>query len=153
MALTAVHNERSFSVGDIVRVHLKITEAGLPAGEAGKTRIQVFEGMVIAIRGEGENKTFTVRRIAAGGVGVERIFPLYSPLIERVEAIRRGNVRRSKLYYLRGKTAHEIAEITKGRRRALETAKSQKRAKSKPKDKKKTENLPAQAGRKLSTDN
>lgn len=135
MALTAVHNARSFSVGDIVRVHQKITEAGLPAGEAGKTRIQVFGGMVIAIRGEGENKTFTVRRVGAGGVGIERIFPLYSPLIEKVEVVKRGSVRRSKLYYLRDKTAHEIAEITKGRRRTPEPAKSQKRIKSKPKGK------------------
>lgn len=121
MALTAVHDKRPFSVGDIVRVHQKITEAG-------KTRIQVFEGMVIAIRGEGGNKTFTVRRIAAGGVGVERIFPLYSPLIEKVESIRRGSVRRSKLYYIRGKTAHEIAEITKRHKQSREVAKPRKQS-------------------------
>lgn len=134
MALTAVHNERSFSVGDIIRVHQKITEAGLPAGEAGKTRIQVFEGMAIAIRGEGENKTFTVRRIGAGGVGVERIFPLYSPLIEKVEAVRRGSVRRSKLYYLRDKTAHEIAEITKKHRQSRGATKQRKQSRpGKPK--------------------
>jgi large subunit ribosomal protein L19 len=124
MALTIVHDKQSFSIGDIVRVHQKITEAE-------KTRIQVFEGMVIAIRGEGKNKTFTVRRIGAGGVGVERIFPLYSPLLEKVEVVKHGRVRRSKLYYLREKTAHEIAEITKGHNRSKNTTKSPKQSKLK----------------------
>jgi len=82
-----------FEPGDTVRVHVKVVE-----GE--KERTQVFEGVVIRKRGEGAKASFTVRRISYG-VGVERTFPLHSPRIERVEMVRRGRVRRSKLYYLR----------------------------------------------------
>ena len=82
-----------FEPGDTVRVHVKVVE-----GE--KERTQVFEGVVIRKRGEGAKASFTVRRISYG-VGVERTFPLHSPRIERVEVVRRGRVRRSKLYYLR----------------------------------------------------
>lgn len=83
-----------FRAGDRVKVHVQIVE-----GE--KTRIQVFEGDVIARRG-GENlaSTFTVRK-TSGGVGVERIFPLHSPNVDKIEVVRRGRVRRAKLYYLR----------------------------------------------------
>ena len=83
-----------FTPGDTVRVHVKVIE-----GE--KERTQLFEGIVIRRRGEGARASFTVRRISYG-VGVERTFPLHSPRIERVEVARRGRVRRSKLYYLRG---------------------------------------------------
>jgi len=83
----------SFSPGDSVRVHVKVKE-----GE--KERIQIFAGVVIARRGGGSRETFTVRKIS-GGVGVERVFPLHSPIIERVDVDRRGDVRRAKLYYLR----------------------------------------------------
>ncbi len=83
----------SFSVGDTVRVHAKIKEGN-------RERIQVFEGTVIAKKHGGINETFTVRRISYG-VGVEKVFPLHSPVIEKVETIRRGKVRRAKLYYLR----------------------------------------------------
>jgi large subunit ribosomal protein L19 len=82
-----------FSPGDTVRVHVKVVE-----GE--KERTQVFEGVVIRKRGEGARASFTVRRISYG-VGVERTFPLHSPRIERVDLVRRGRVRRAKLYYLR----------------------------------------------------
>jgi len=82
-----------FGPGDQVRVHVRVVE-----GE--KERTQVFEGAVIRKRGEGARASFTVRRISYG-VGVERTFPLHSPRIERVEIMRRGRVRRSKLYYLR----------------------------------------------------
>lgn len=141
MALVAVHGENTFHIGDLVRVHQKVQEESPPAGEAGKTRIQVFEGTVIAIRGEGENRTFTVRRIGVGGVGVERIFPLYSPLLEKVEVKARGSVRRAKLYYLRRKSAHEIAEITRKHHRARHVAKPPRRSRSKSKIKKlKTDN-------------
>lgn len=129
MALVAVHGGGTFHIGDIVRVHQKIQEEG-------KARTQVFEGMVIAIRGERENKSFTVRRIGAGGIGIERIFPLYSPLIERVEVKAEGSVRRAKLYYLRGKTSHEVAEITRKHHRGREVAKPPKKFKSKAKAKK-----------------
>lgn len=86
--------------GDTVKVHTKIKE-----GE--KERIQVFTGIVIRRRGSGLNKTFTVRKVSYG-TGVERIFPLHSPLVEKIEIVRRGKVRRARLYYLRerrGKSA------------------------------------------------
>ena len=82
-----------FSPGDSVRVYVKVRE-----GE--KERIQVFAGVVIARRAGGARETFTVRKIS-GGVGVERIFPLHSPIIDRIEVDRKGAVRRAKLYYLR----------------------------------------------------
>lgn len=83
-----------FNVGDTIIVDFQIKE-----GE--KTRIQAFEGVVIGIKSSGISKTFTVRRLSAGGVGVERIFPLYSPKIDNIKVKSRGKVRRSKLYYLR----------------------------------------------------
>jgi large subunit ribosomal protein L19 len=82
-----------FQVGDTVKVHVKVRE-----GE--KERIQVFEGIVIGRRGGGVNTSFTVRKIS-DGVGVERIFPLHSPILEKVEVLRQGRVRRAKLFYLR----------------------------------------------------
>lgn len=83
----------SVSVGDTVRVHLKVKEGN-------RERIQVFEGTVIAKKHGGISETFTVRRISYG-VGVEKVFPLHSPVIEKVETVRHGKVRRAKLYYLR----------------------------------------------------
>jgi large subunit ribosomal protein L19 len=83
----------AFVPGDSVRVHVKVRE-----GE--KERIQVFAGVVIARRGGGARETFTVRKISSG-IGVERIFPLHSPVIDRIEIERKGSVRRAKLYYLR----------------------------------------------------
>ncbi|MFX4261743.1 50S ribosomal protein L19 [Pelotomaculum propionicicum] len=83
-----------FKPGDTVRVHVKVVEGG-------RERIQVFEGVVIRRRGGGLGETFTVRRVSYG-VGVERTFPLHTPKIERIEVMRRGRVRRARLYYLRG---------------------------------------------------
>ena len=91
--------------GETVRVHVKVVE-----GE--KERTQIFEGIVIALSGKGNRATFTVRKISYG-VGVERIFPLHSPRIEKVEIVSRGRVRRAKLYYLRqrsGKAARLYGE-------------------------------------------
>src|SRR5512134_1209896 len=82
-----------FAPGDSVRVHVKVRE-----GE--KERIQVFAGVVIARRGGGVRETFTVRKISSG-IGVERVFPLHSPVIDKIEVDRKGAVRRAKLYYLR----------------------------------------------------
>lgn len=82
-----------FNVGDTVKVHVRITEGG-------KSRIQVFEGTVIAKKHGGISETFTVRRVAHG-CGVERVFPLHSPSVDKVEVVRMGEVRRAKLYYLR----------------------------------------------------
>ncbi|MDA8211102.1 MAG: 50S ribosomal protein L19 [Clostridia bacterium] len=83
----------NFLPGDTVRVHVKVREGN-------RERIQVFEGIVIRRSGGGLRETFTVRRISYG-VGVERIFPVHSPIIDRIEIMRRGRVRRAKLYYLR----------------------------------------------------
>lgn len=82
-----------FKAGDTVRVHAKVIEGG-------KERIQVFEGIVIARRGERVRSAFTVRKVSHG-VGVERTFLVHSPRVERIEVVRRGRVRRAKLYYLR----------------------------------------------------
>ena len=87
--------------GDTVRVHQKIQDKG-------KTRIQIFEGLVLARKhGDEPGATFTVRKIASG-VGVEKIYPLYSPLIDKLEIVRRAKVRRAKLYYIREKVAREV---------------------------------------------
>ena len=94
MANQAVHKETVFSVGDIIRVHQKVKEKE-------KERDQVFEGRVISIKGRDINKTFTVRKIGADNIGVERIFPLFLPTIEKVEVKKKIPVRRAKLYYLR----------------------------------------------------
>ncbi|KXJ98756.1 MAG: 50S ribosomal protein L19 [Parcubacteria bacterium OLB19] len=87
--------------GDTVRVHQKIQDKG-------KTRIQIFEGLVLARKhGDEPGATFTVRKVASG-VGVEKVYPLYSPLIDKLEIVKRAKVRRSKLYYIREKVAREI---------------------------------------------
>ncbi|OGG65627.1 50S ribosomal protein L19 [Candidatus Kaiserbacteria bacterium RIFCSPLOWO2_02_FULL_45_11b] len=87
--------------GDTVRVHQKIQDKG-------KTRIQIFEGLVLARKhGDEAGATFTVRKVASG-VGVEKIYPLYSPLIDKLEIVKRAKVRRAKLYYIREKVAREI---------------------------------------------
>ncbi|MEN9649126.1 MAG: hypothetical protein RL094_93 [Candidatus Parcubacteria bacterium] len=92
--------------GDTVRVHLKIQEKG-------KTRLQVFEGLVLARKhGNEAGATFTVRKVS-NGYGVERIFPLYSPSIDKIEITKRAQVRRAKLYYIRDKAAKEISKRMK----------------------------------------
>ena len=83
------------NVGDTVKVHVRIKEGD-------KYRIQIFEGTVIAKKHGGINETFTVRRLSYG-CGVERVFPVHSPILEKVELVRSGKVRRSKLYYIRGR--------------------------------------------------
>lgn len=108
-----------FSPGDTLRVQVRVTEGK-------RTRLQAFEGVCIARAGAGLNENFTVRKISYGE-GVERVFPLYSPMVEKVEVVRRGKVRRAKLYYmrnLRGKKAR-IAENTGSRARKLNDAERQ----------------------------
>ena len=98
--LTAEREVPEFSAGDTLRVHVKVVEGT-------RERVQVFEGVCIARKNSGLNSAFTVRKISYGE-GVERVFPLYSPRIEQIEVMRRGAVRRAKLYYLRersGKSA------------------------------------------------
>jgi large subunit ribosomal protein L19 len=83
-----------FRAGDTLRVHVKVSEGD-------KQRIQLFQGVVIARRGTGTGESFTVRKMS-GGIGVERVFPVHSPVLDKIEVVRRGRVRRAKLYYLRG---------------------------------------------------
>lgn len=103
----------AFSPGDTLKVNVRVTEGT-------RTRVQAYEGVCIARSGGGLNESFTVRKISYGE-GVERVFPVYSPLLDSIEVIRRGKVRRAKLYYLRdrrGKSAR-IAEATNVRARSL----------------------------------
>ena len=104
-----VEREMTFEIGDTVRVHYKIVEGN-------KERIQVYEGVVIAIDNKGLSKTFTVRKISFD-VGVERVFPFYSTRIAKIETVRKGKVRRAKLYFLRerkGKSAKLRERIFRG---------------------------------------
>jgi large subunit ribosomal protein L19 len=87
-------NIPDFNTGDTLRVHVKIVEGD-------KERIQVFQGTVISRAGGGVSESFTVRKVTAG-IGVERVFPLHSPNLSKIQVMKRGKVRRSKLYYLRG---------------------------------------------------
>jgi large subunit ribosomal protein L19 len=111
-ALTADRQVPEFRPGDTLRVGVKVIEGD-------RTRVQAFEGVCIARSNKGVGSSFTVRKISFGE-GVERVFPLYSPIIEKIEVVRRGDVRRAKLYYLRGRTgkAARIAERRDVRRDA-----------------------------------
>lgn len=111
-------NAVKFHVGDTVRVHYKLIEKEKVSGKTKREvkvetheRTQVFEGIVISIKGSGANCMFTVRHIGAGAIGVERIFPLMSPWIKKLEVKKRGDVRRAKLYFLRGKQGREATRI------------------------------------------
>ena len=114
--LTADKNIPDFGPGDTVRVQVKVVEGT-------RERLQAFEGVCIARKNAGLNSAFTVRKIASGE-GVERVFPLYSPNVAAVEVVRRGDVRRAKLYYLRGRTGKSarIAEQTDGHKAKLNAA-------------------------------
>lgn len=90
----------AFGIGDVIVVSQKIKEAG-------KERLQDFQGNVIAVHKNGASSTFMVRKIADGGIAVERIFPVYSPLIDKIKVLSRGDVRRAKLYYLRKKVGKD----------------------------------------------
>ncbi len=99
-----------FTTGDTVKVYNKVVE-----GDGGRERLQMYEGVVIARRNDGLNSTFTVRKISFGE-GVERVFPLYSPNVAKIEVSRRGKVRRAKLYFLRalrGKAARISEDLSK----------------------------------------
>ncbi len=123
MAITTIHSpvavadrkKMDIRSGDTVRVWQKIQEKG-------KTRLQAFEGLVIAVKhGKEAGSTFTVRKVSLG-VGVEKIFPLYSPMIDSVETIKRAKVRRAKLYHIRDKAAKEIRRQMRNTRSAKDTA-------------------------------
>jgi len=129
MALRIKHKEVEFGIGDRVKVFQRIKE-----GE--KTRLAFFDGMVLAIKGNSGRKMFTVRRIGEASIGIERIFPIDLPTIERIEVVKRGTmgVKRAKLYYTRTKSTKEIDKIY-SRTVSRERAKTQKVTKT-PKAKK-----------------
>lgn len=108
MAITTLHKETNFGVGDVIRVHQRLTESG-----SDKSRIQIFEGTVIAIRGRDAGKSVVVRRIGAQNIGMEMIFPLMAPTIEKIEVSRSGvkGSRHAKLYFTREKSRREIEKI------------------------------------------
>ncbi|MEQ8824138.1 MAG: 50S ribosomal protein L19 [Filomicrobium sp.] len=128
-AISAKRGVPEFGPGDTVKIMVKVVE--------GKTeRLQAYEGVVISRSGGGINESFTVRKISYGE-GVERVFPIYSPLISSIEVVRRGRVRRAKLYYLRGRRGRSarIAERTDARARRLNAAwKGFKKQKGQPDD-------------------
>ena len=117
-----------FEPGDTVNVHYRVREGD-------KERIQQYKGIVISYRGSGSNKTFTVRKIS-GNIGVERIFPLYSPFIAKIDVVKKGKVRRSKLYYLRnlqGRAARiQEKEAAKKREAAVREAAAEASSEQEP---------------------
>lgn len=117
-----LRNPGEFNIGDTVNVHVKIVEGS-------KERVQVFTGVAIARRGSGTGETFTVRRIVAGE-GVERVFAICSPRIEKIVVAKRGRVRRAKLYYLRGRVgkATRIKEVQKVSESNMTSASSTEKA-------------------------
>lgn len=103
--ISAKFNEQEIHIGDTIRIHAKVVE-GL------RTRLQVFEGILIRLRGRGENQTFTVRRIGAGGIGVEKTWPLDSKSLVKIEVKKKSSgVRRSKLYYLRELSSKQAVRV------------------------------------------
>lgn len=124
-----VKRDSDIRPGDTVKVHLRIVEGG-------KERIQVFEGVVISVKGSGLSKTFTVRKISHG-VGVEKILPVNSLMIKKVDIVERGKVRRSKLYYMRNKVGKRSLDVSmdKGFEAIMEDDGEEKKEKGKDKDK------------------
>lgn len=103
--------DTTFGVGDTIIVNQKILEVDKTKNKAGKVRTQPFEGIVIAIRGQGAGQNFIVRKIATAGIGVERIWPANSPLIFKIKVKKKGKVRRAKLYYLRQKVGKKATKV------------------------------------------
>lgn len=113
----------SIHIGDTIRVHYRLIEHEKVAGktkrevkEQTRERVQIFEGILLAIKGSAENTMITVRKIGAAGIGIERIFPLVSPWIKKIDVKKHGEVRRAKIYFIRartGKAATKIAETLK----------------------------------------
>lgn len=135
MTLQVAHKEVRFGIGDTIKVHQKLTSQASGKGD----NTQVFEGVVIAIKGRDVSKTITVRRIGEQQIGIERIFPLFSPNLIKVEVVRKGQEgsRRAKLYYIRAKHKKEV-ELIYTRAKRKESAKKDKDSKpSKTKSRKK----------------
>lgn len=109
IATETIKKDPEFRSGDTVRVHVKIKEGN-------RERIQMFEGIVLSRRGAGESETFTVRRIGAGGVGIERIWPVNSPALAKIDVLRHGSYRRSKIYFIRHLSARALAAASASKR-------------------------------------
>ncbi len=140
MANQITLGETTFHVGDTIRVNYKLIEKEKVAGKAKREvkeetreRVQIYEGIVISIRGDGMNKSFTVRRIGNGKIGIERIFPAISPWIKKVEVKLKGHPRRAKLYYLRDRVGKEAQKLSE---KEVKTLKTKISLKPKPKKKK-----------------
>ena len=132
MAITAQHKEVTFGVGDKVKVFQRIKERE-------KARFQSFEGIVLGIKGSLENTSFTVRRVGEANIGIERIFPLYSPTIEKIEVTRKGGegIRHAKIYYIRGKSKKQVEKIfSRVAKKNITSKAKKKKASRKTKDKK-----------------
>lgn len=145
MAIEVTIKDTNFGVGDVVRVHQILVDKS--SDEKG-SRTQVFEGTVIGIKGHGIGKSFTVRRIGEQKVGIEMIYPVSSPLIDKVEVVREGKrgVRQAKLYYIRDKSNREIETIyTRAKRRGI---KQEEKPKAKPKAKPTSKAKPKKATKK-----
>jgi large subunit ribosomal protein L19 len=119
MANQFTYKDQVFSVGDTLNVTIKVVEGD-------KTRNQVFTGLLIAIKNKGDNKSFTVRKIAIHGIGVEKIFPIMSPDIISITLKSRGLVRRSKLYYLRDRKGKEALRVKSVKQEAKKKPKATK---------------------------
>ncbi len=118
MAISVNYNDKVLHIGDTLQVYYKLIEKEKVAGktkrevkEETRERIQIFEGILLSIRGVPPHKSILVRKIASNAVGVERIFPLSSPWIKDIKVVRRAVVRRAKLYYLRDKTGREAVQL------------------------------------------
>ena len=134
--LSAERTIPEFGPGDTLRVHVKVVEGS-------RERIQAYEGVCIARKNAGINSSFTVRKISYGE-GVERVFPLYSPRIESVDVVRRGKVRRAKLYYLRGRRGKSARIVERTTGRGMNTG-TGRRAKGEPKNRTKKKAAEASA--------
>ena len=130
MANVFSYNDKEFHTGDTIKLHQKVSEGD-------KTRIQIFEGIIIAIRNSGAGKSFIVRKIGANSIGVEKIMPVMSPTIADIEHKTLGNVRRSKLYYLRDRVGRQAVKVkTKQMPKPEKATESSKKAKAKKASKK-----------------
>lgn len=132
MANSFTYKNEKYNTGDTIRLNLNVTEGD-------KTRVQTFEGIIIAIKNSGSGKSFTVRKIGAGAIGVERIMPVDSPTIESIEVKSRGQVRRAKLYYLRDRIGKRATKVkTKVEEKVKEAVKPKIEVEKKASPKKKS---------------
>lgn len=115
MALSFTYNQDKINVGDRIAVHQRVQEDD-------KSRTQIFDGLVIAVKGRGDNQTFTIRKIGPNNIGVEKIIPVNWPFIQNIDVKARGKVRRSKLYYLRGRKGRQALRVKDQARRNGKTS-------------------------------